>query len=95
MTKAELIESVATELGQTKAEAGRTIDTVIGTVIAGAKASGECAIPGLGKLKVVDTAAKVGGVERTAPNGTKYITKDKAAGKTIKLALSKEGKLLT
>jgi len=93
MNKAELIEAVATKLEVSKADAGRTIDTVIGTILEGV-VGGECVVPGLGKLVKTATAAKTGGVERTAPNGTKYTTKDKPAGSTVKLRLSKEGKTL-
>jgi len=90
MNKAELIEAVADKLEVSKAEAGRTVETVIGTIIEGTVNDGEATIPGLGKLKVVDTAArsgvsKIGGVE-------KAWTKD--AGHTIKLRLSTAGKKL-
>jgi len=87
MNKAELTVAVATKLEVSKAEAGRVIETVLGTIIAGAVA-GECVVPGLGKVVSVDTAArsgvsKIGGVEKAWT---------KAAGKTLKLRLSKEGK---
>ena len=91
MTKAELITAVAGKLEVSNAEAGRTIATVIGTILEGAVA-GECVVPGLGKIVSADTPAKVGGQERVSPQGTKYVTKDKPAGKTLKLRLSKEGK---
>lgn len=90
MNKAELIEAVAGKLEVSKAEAGRTVETVIGTIIEGTLADGEGVIPGLGKLKVVDTAprsgvSRLGGVEKpwTVP-----------AGKKIKLSLSSAGKAL-
>jgi len=89
MNKAELIEAVAGKLEVSKAEAGRVVETVIGTVIEGAVA-GECVVPGLGKLKVVDTAArsgvsKLGGAEKAWST---------PAGKKIKLSLSTAGKAL-
>ena len=89
MTKTELIAAVAEKMGVSKAEAGRTVDTVIGTVIEGVKA-GECVLPGIGKLVVTETAArsgvsKLGGVEKAW---------SKPAGKTIKLRLSTAGKEL-
>ena len=90
MNKAELIEAVAEKLEVSKAEAGRTVDTVVGALLEGTVKDGEATIPGLGKLKVVDTAArsgvsKIGGIE-------KAWTKD--ASKTIKLRLSTQGKTL-
>jgi len=59
MNKAQLIATVAEKMNTSKAEAGRTVDTVISTIIEGTVA-GECTVPGLGKLVVVDTAARKG-----------------------------------
>ena len=87
MNKAELINSVSEKLGVSKKEATETIESVLETIIAATVETGECVIPGLGKLKVRDTKETSG----TAPNGTAWA---KAAGKTIKLALSAEGKTL-
>jgi len=89
MNKAQLIATVAEKMNTSKAEAGRTVDTVISTIIEGTVA-GECTVPGLGKLVVVDTAARkgvsqLGGVEKAW---------SKPAGKTIKLRLSTAGKSL-
>ena len=89
MNKAELIAAVAGKMEVSKAEAGRTVETVIGTIIDGAVA-GECTIPGLGKIVKVETAARsgvstLGGVEKAWT---------KAAGHTLKLRLSTAGKTL-
>jgi len=89
MTKTELIAAVAEKMGVSKAEAGRTVETVVGTIVEGTVA-GECVVPGLGKLVVVDTAArsgvsKLGGTEKAW---------SKPAGKTVKLRLSTAGKTL-
>ena len=89
MNKAELIAAVAAKLEVSNAEAGRTVATVLDTVIEGVKA-GECVIPGLGKLVVAETAArsgvsKLGGVDKAW---------SKPAGKTVKLRLSTAGKEL-
>ena len=84
MNKSQLIESVATTLEISKAEAGRTIDTVVEAIIAGTKADGECVIPGLGKLKIKETAA------RSGTSLGKTWTKE--AGKKFVLSVSKEGK---
>lgn len=89
MNKSELIEAVATKLDVSKADAGRTIETVISTIIEGAVA-GEAVIPGLGKLVKTEVAArsgvsKIGGTEKAW---------SKPAGHTLKLRLSKDGKNL-
>lgn len=90
MNKAGLIEAVASKMEVSKAEAGRTVETVIGTILEGTVKDGETTIPGLGKLKVVDTAArsgvsKIGGIEKAWT---------KEASQTIKLRLSAQGKTL-
>ena len=90
MNKAELIAAVAGKLEVSKAEAGRVIETVVGTVIDGAVASGESVIPGLGKIKVVNTAAR-SGVSRLGGDEKPWSV---PAGKKIKLSLSTAGKAL-
>ena len=62
---------------------GEIINTVIGTIISGAK-EGECVVPGLGKIVKVSTAARTG-----TTNGVSW---SKPAGETLKLRLSKAGK---
>jgi DNA-binding protein HU-beta len=89
MNKAELVEAVAGKLEVSKAEAGRIIEDVVGTIIEGAVA-GECTVPGLGKIVKVETAArsgvsKLGGTEKAW---------SKPAGHTLKLRLSTAGKKL-
>lgn len=85
MNKAELIAAVAEKLEVSKAQAGATIETVIGTIIAGAVA-GECIVPGLGKLKLTDVKEASG-----VAMGKAWT---KPAHKKIKLSLSTEGKTL-
>lgn len=94
MNRAELIATVATKLnieGKTKKEvtekATAIIDTVIGTIIEGAKADGKCTVAPLGEIVVAETKATSG----KAPNGETWT---KPAGKVIKLKLNKEGKAL-
>ena len=89
MTKTELIAAVAEKMEVSKAEAGRTVDTVIGTIIEGVQ-GGDCVLPGIGKLVVAEKAARSGvsklhGVEKAWST---------PAGKTIKLRLSSAGKEL-
>ena len=89
MNKQELIEAVATKLEVSKAEAGRTVEAVVGTIIEGAVA-GECVIPGLGKL-VVTTKAARSGVSKLGGESKAWSTPE---GKVIKLRLSAAGKNL-
>jgi nucleoid DNA-binding protein len=89
MNKGELIAATAAKLEVSNAEAKRIIEGVLGTIIEGVK-GGECVLPGIGKLVVVETAARSGvskmkGVEKAW---------SKPAGKTIKLRLSTAGKEL-
>ena len=89
MNKSELIETVAGKLEVSKAEAGRVIETVVGTIIDGAVA-GECTIPGLGKVVKTATAARSG----VSKLGGEEKAWTKAAGFTLKLRLSTAGKQL-
>jgi nucleoid DNA-binding protein len=90
MNQNELIAVVAEKMEVSKAEAKRTIDTVLGTIIDGVVANGEAVLPGLGKLKVKDVKGRSGvsklqGVEKA------WKTEDH---KTIRLSLSAAGKEL-
>lgn len=60
MNKEQLIATVAETQGTSKAEAERNINDIVGAIMAGAKADGECAVPGLGKLKVENKPATTG-----------------------------------
>jgi nucleoid DNA-binding protein len=86
MNKAELIAKVAETLGTSKADAGKTVEAVVGAIIEGTVATGECVVPGLGKLKLTDVAASSG-----VAMGKKW---EKPAHKKVKLNLSAEGKTL-
>lgn len=86
MNKAELYSAVAEKLGVSKAEAGRTVDTVVGTILEGVVSTGESVVPGLGKLKLVSVEASSGVAMGKAWS--------KPAHKKIKLSLSAEGKEL-
>ena len=90
MTKTELIEGVATKLEVSKAEAGRIVEAVFGVVESGVTGEGECVLPGIGKLAVVETAAR-SGVSKLQGEEKAW---SKPAGQTIKLRLSKAGKEL-
>ena len=89
MNKAELIAAVAGKMEVSNAEAGRTVATVIETIIEGAVA-GEAVVPGLGKIVKAETAAR-SGVSRMGGEEKPWT---KQAGHTLKLRLSTAGKLL-
>jgi len=87
MNKVELISVIANKMDISKAEAGRVLNTVMETIIEGVEA-GECVLPGIGKLVLVDVpgrsgVSKVSGVEKA------WKTEDH---KKVKLRLSKAGK---
>lgn len=73
----------------TSKEAGSVVATVLESLIEGV-VSGEVVIPGIGKLEVVDTAAR-SGISKLQGKETAW---NKPASKTIKLRLSKAGKNL-
>jgi nucleoid DNA-binding protein len=89
MNKAELIAAVAGKMDVSNAEAGRTVETVIGTIIEGAVA-GEVTVPGLGKIVKTATAARSG----VSKLGGEEKAWTKPAGHTLKLRLSTAGKAL-
>lgn len=60
MTKAELIESVATSAGVSKADAERTIGAFFDTVVAEAKKGDKVAWPGFGSFSTTERAARTG-----------------------------------
>jgi len=65
MNKSQLIEAVAADSGLTKADAGRAIDSFVGTVSKTLKKGDEVAITGFGKFSVVKRAARKGVNPRT------------------------------
>ena len=60
MNKSQLIEAVAADSGLTKADAGRALDSLVGTVSKALKKGDEVAITGFGKFSVVKRAARQG-----------------------------------
>jgi DNA-binding protein HU-beta len=65
MNKSQLIEAVAADSGLSKADAGRAIDSFVGTVSKTLKKGDEVAITGFGKFSVVKRAARKGVNPRT------------------------------
>jgi DNA-binding protein HU-beta len=86
MNKVQLIEAVAEKTETSKAEAGRLVEVVVGSILDGVVNDGEAIVPGLGKLKVQDVPARSG-----VAMGKEW---SKPAHKKVKLVLNKEGKEL-
>ena len=65
MNKSELVDAIAADSGLTRADAGRALDSYVGTVNKTLKKGDEVAITGFGKFSVVKRAARVGVNPRT------------------------------
>ncbi len=90
MNKSQLIEAVAADSGLSKADAGRAIDSLLGTVSKTLKKGDEVAITGFGKFSVVKRAARKGVNPRTGePVKIKASKAPKfTAGATLKTSVS-------
>ncbi len=60
MTKMDLIDSVAGKVGLTKADAGRAVDTMLGSVEAALAKGEKVTITGFGTFEVRQRAARMG-----------------------------------
>ncbi|MEZ5295246.1 MAG: HU family DNA-binding protein [Ilumatobacteraceae bacterium] len=60
MTKAELVEAVASAAGVTKADAERTIDAYWDTVVKAVKKDDKVSWPGIGSMSLSKRAARTG-----------------------------------
>lgn len=58
MNKADLVESVARQMGSSKAEAERAVVAVTAAIAAGLKGDGEVSIQGFGSFRVRKYAAR-------------------------------------
>lgn len=65
MNKTQLIEAVAVDSGLSKADAGRAVESLVGTVSTALKKGDEVAITGFGKFSVTKRAARQGVNPRT------------------------------
>lgn len=65
MTKSELVDQVADRAGLTKADAGRAIEAVIGTVEDALRRGSDVTISGFGKFHVSERGARTGVNPRT------------------------------
>jgi DNA-binding protein HU-beta len=90
MNKSQLIEAVAADSGLSRADAGRAIDSLLGTVSKTLKKGDEVAITGFGKFSVVKRAARKGVNPRTGePVKIKASKAPKfTAGATLKTTVS-------
>ena len=82
MTKAELIDSVASKAGVSKADAERTIGAFFDQVVASAKKDDKVAWPGFGSFSAGKRAARIG---RNPQTGAEVKIK---ASKTMKFTAS-------
>jgi DNA-binding protein HU-beta len=65
MNKSELIDTVASDSGLTRADSARAVESLVGTVTKTLKKGGEVNITGFGKFSVVKRAARQGVNPRT------------------------------
>ena len=65
MNKTQLIEAVASDSGLSKADAGRAVDSLVGTVTTALRKGDEVSITGFGKFSVTKRAARQGVNPRT------------------------------
>jgi DNA-binding protein HU-beta len=76
MNNSDLADALATELGLTKADAKKAVDTVFSSIAAAAAKGEEISVNGFGKFKVKESAAREG--------------RNPATGATIQIAASKK-----
>lgn len=60
MTKSELIEAIASEVGTTKVTAGKMLSAFVSAVTAELKSGGQIVLPGFVTIKVKHRAARTG-----------------------------------
>ncbi len=65
MNKGQLVETVAAELGQSKAAAGRAVDAVLRAIAAGLRKDGQVAVVGFGTFRAKTRAGRTGRNPRT------------------------------
>ncbi|WP_430233750.1 HU family DNA-binding protein [Nitrosomonas communis] len=92
MNKTELIEQIAIRTNLTKADAGRSVNAMLDTIIETVSSGDDIVLPGFGSFKVTQRAAREGKNPRT---GEKLLiaatTVPKfSAGATFKNAVSKK-----
>jgi DNA-binding protein HU-beta len=90
MNKSQLIDVVSADSGLSKADAGRAVESVLGTVTKALKKGDEVSIIGFGKFSVVKRAARQGVNPRTGERVKIKASKAPkfTAGATLKQAVS-------
>lgn len=91
MNKKELVEKLAADTNMNKAEAGRAVDSIFGTISEALTNGDKVAFPGFGTLEVRDRAAKQGRNPQTGETIQVPARKTIAfkAGKTLKDTVNK------
>jgi nucleoid DNA-binding protein len=90
MNKSEFVEAIAKDSGLSKAEAGRAVESFVGTVQKALKKGDDVAITGFGKFSVSKRRARTGRNPQTgAPVKIKASKAPKfSAGATLKQAVN-------
>lgn len=89
MNKAELIDAVASSTDTSKAEAGRAVDAVLGSITDSLAAGTKVSIGGFGNFEVRDRSARMGRNPQTGETIHIAATKVPAfkAAKALKMAV--------
>ena len=89
MNKAELIDAVASSTDMSKAEAGRAVDAVLGSITDSLAAGTKVSIGGFGNFEVRDRSARMGRNPQTGETIHIAATKVPAfkAAKSLKMAV--------
>jgi len=89
MNKAELIDAVASSTDMSKAEAGRAVDAVLGSITDSLAAGTKVSIGGFGNFEVRDRSARMGRNPQTGETIHISATKVPAfkAAKALKVAV--------
>ena len=89
MNKAELIDAVASSTDMSKAEAGRAVDAVLGSITDSLAAGTKVSIGGCGNFEVRDRSARMGRNPQTGETIHIAATKVPAfkAAKALKMAV--------
>ena len=90
MNKAELIDAVASSTDTSKAEAGRAVDAVLGSITDSLAAGTKVSIGGFGNFEVRDRSARMGRNPQTGETIHIAATKVPAfkAAKALKMAVN-------
>jgi len=90
MNKSDLVDAIADSAGLSKADAGRAVDSFVGTVTNALKSGDTISLVGFGTFTVRDRAARTGRNPRTGESINIKASKNPAfkAGKALKDAVN-------